>query len=54
MAQFRKIRAGLRSATFGDNNGLPYDPHELSHSALTEERMEEKFPQTHAAYAERR
>ena len=24
--------------------GLPDDPHELSHSVLAEERMEEKFP----------
>jgi len=24
--------------------GLPDDPHELSHSILAEERMEEKFP----------
>ncbi len=24
--------------------GLPGDPHELSHSVLAEERMEEKFP----------
>lgn len=26
--------------------GLPDDPHELSHSVLAEERMEEKFPCT--------
>ena len=34
----------LKRMEYAKPLGLPDDPHELSHSVLAEERMEEKFP----------